>query len=324
MQLKIGNVVLKNNIILGPMAGITDLPFRILCHEMGAGLCVSEMISAKGITFRNRNTEDMLLVDEKERPTAIQLFGNDPEVCGQVAGELNGRNFDILDFNMGCPVLKVVKNHEGSALMNDPAHAGDILKAMVKASDKPVTVKIRKGFDEEHVNAVECAKYLEDAGVSAIAVHGRTREQFYSGTADWDIIAKVKEAVSIPVIGNGDVDSPEKALSLIKHTGCDGVMIGRGAQGNPWIFKRVEAFLENGEILPEPGFEEIISMVLKHAGMMVELKGELIAMRQMRSHVMWYLKGVPFAAKMRKMAGQIKTYEDLEKLMTFFAAELSV
>lgn len=313
--LKIGNVVLPNPIVLGPMAGVTDLPFRMLCHEQGAGLTVMEMVSAKGLIYNNKKTESMLKIDAGEHPVALQLFGYEADILGTVTERLEDRDYDMIDFNMGCPVLKVVKNGEGSALMKEPHVAAGIIKAMVKASKKPITVKIRKGFNSESVNAVEVAKILEDAGAAAITVHGRTREEFYSGTADWDIIRQVKEAVSIPVIGNGDVTTPELAEKMFRETGCDGVMISRGAMGNPWIFRQVVSYLEDGTIVPKPDLTELKAMIRRHARMMADEKGEFIAMRQMRSHVSWYTAGYPGAVSIRREASQIATLEELEKVL---------
>ena len=263
--LTIGGVTLKNNLILAPMAGVTDLPFRLLCSEQGAGLTGMEMVSAKAILYGNKNTEGLLSIHPQEGPVSLQLFGSDPKIVSEMAARIEERPFAVLDFNMGCPVPKIVGNGEGSALMREPKLAGEIIAAMVKAIRKPVTVKIRKGFDEAHVNAVEIAKIAEDAGAAAVAVHGRTREQFYSGRADWEIIARVKEAVSIPVIGNGDVTDGESARRMLAETGCDGVMIGRGARGNPWLFAQTAAFLEDGRILQPPSLEEKKKMMLRHA-----------------------------------------------------------
>lgn len=266
-KLKIGDVTLDNNVILAPMAGVTDLPFRLLCRKMGAGMVCMEMVSAKAIYYHNRNTEELLTIHPEERPASLQLFGSDPEILGEMAARIEERPFDILDFNMGCPVPKVVNNGEGSALMKNPKLAEELLTALVKAVKKPVTVKIRKGFDDNSINAVEIAKIAESCGVSAVAVHGRTRVQYYSGRADWDIIGQVKEAVKIPVIGNGDVDSPEAAKAILEHTGCDGVMIGRAAQGNPWIFRETVRFLEDGALIPGPDRGEKKEMVLRHAAL---------------------------------------------------------
>lgn len=273
-QLKIGNVTLPNNLILGPMAGVTDLPFRLLCKEQGAGLLCMEMVSAKAILYKNRNTEPLLTIDERENPVSLQLFGSDPEIVSSIAHSIEERPFDILDINMGCPVPKIVNNGEGSALMKDPVLAGKIIEKTVKAIKKPVTVKIRKGFDDDHVNAVEMAHIAEECGAAAVAVHGRTREQYYSGKADWEIIRQVKEAVKIPVIGNGDLNSAEDVINMSNQTGCDGFMIARGAQGNPWIFRQILHYFETGEKLEKPTLDEVADMILRQAKMMLEFKGE--------------------------------------------------
>lgn len=315
MSLKIGNVLLENNLILAPMAGVTDLPFRLLCKEQGAGLICTEMVSAKAIYFKNKNTESLMEIDERERPVSLQLFGSEPDLMAEIARQIEPRNFDILDINMGCPVPKVVNNGEGSALMKNPKLVHEIVSKVSKAIQKPVTVKIRKGFTEDSVNAVEIAKILEDAGAAAVAVHGRTREQYYSGQADWEIIRKVKEAVSIPVIGNGDVDSPLKAEALVKETGCDGIMIGRAVQGNPWLFSRILHYQQTGELLPGPGMEEIKEMILRHAKMQLEYKGNYTGMREMRKHVAWYTTGMPHSASVRRMVNEVESYEQLEELV---------
>lgn len=316
MSLKIGNVLLENNLILAPMAGVTDLPFRLLCKEQGAGLICTEMVSAKAIYFKNKNTESLMEIDERERPVSLQLFGSEPDLMAEIAKQIEPRNFDILDINMGCPVPKVVNNGEGSALMKNPKLVHKIVSKVSKAIQKPVTVKIRKGFTEDSVNAVEIAKILEDAGAAAVAVHGRTREQYYSGQADWEIIRKVKEAVSIPVIGNGDVDSPQKAEALVKETGCDGIMIGRAVQGNPWLFSRILHYQQTGELLPGPGMEEIKEMILRHAKMQLEYKGNYTGMREMRKHVAWYTTGMPHSASVRRMVNEVESYEQLEELVS--------
>ena len=314
-SLTIGNVTLSNNVILAPMAGVTDLPFRLLCKEQGAGLVCMEMISAKAVLYHNRNTEELMRILPEERPVSLQLFGSDPEIMGEIAAQIQERPFDILDINMGCPVPKVVNNGEGSALMKNPKLAEAIIRAVVGASEKPVTVKIRKGFDAEHVNAVEIAKRAEDAGAAAVAVHGRTREQFYAGEADWEIIARVKEGVSIPVIGNGDVKDAGSAVRLLAETGCDGVMVGRAARGNPWIFREITAYLENGEKQTPPTAREKCDCILKHAGLMREVKGEYTAVREMRKHVSWYTFGYPNSAKLRGKINTVESMEELERLV---------
>lgn len=313
--LKIGNVTIDCPVVLAPMAGVTDLPFRLLCREMGVGLLSMEMVSAKAILYKNRNTESLMEIAPGENPIALQLFGSDPEILGEIAAQIQNRPFDILDFNMGCPVPKVVNNQEGSALMKQPELVREIASSLVKASEKPVTVKIRKGFDDAHVNAVEIAKILEDCGVAAVAVHGRTREQYYSGKADWEIIRKVKEAVSIPVIGNGDVYSPKAAVEMLEQTGCDGVMIGRAAQGNPWLFREIRHYLETGEELPRPSMDEVKEMILRHARLQVEYKGPDVGMREMRKHVAWYTAGFPHSAKLRSEVNAVGTLEELGELL---------
>ena len=315
-HLKIGNVELENRYILGPMAGVTDLPFRLLCREQGAGLLCMEMVSAKAIYYNNRNTESLLEIHPDERPVSLQLFGSDPKIMSEMAKRIEERPFAILDVNMGCPVPKVVKNGEGSALMKNPKLVYEIVSALVKAIDKPVTVKIRKGFDDDHVNAVEIAKIIEEAGAAAVAVHGRTREQYYSGKADWNIIRQVKEAVSIPVIGNGDVTSPQKADELVRQTGCDGVMIARGAQGNPWIFSELTQWEETGELPLRPDKDEIRKMMLRHARLQLEYKGEFSGIREMRKHVAWYTKGLKGAARLRERVNAVESLEELENLLT--------
>ena len=315
MKLKIGSVTLDNNLILAPMAGVTDLPFRLLCKEQGAGLICTEMISAKAIHFKNKNTESLMEIDERERPVSLQLFGSDPDLMADIAAQIEHRNFDILDINMGCPVPKVVNNGEGSALMKNPRLIHEIIHKVSGAIKKPVTVKFRKGFTEDCVNAVEIARIAQDAGAAAVAVHGRTREQYYSGKADWDIIRQVKEAVSIPVIGNGDVDSPEKAKQMQQETGCDGIMIGRAVRGNPWLFSRILHYQETGELLPKPDIREVKEMMLRHARLQLEYKGEYTGMREMRKHVAWYTAGMPHSAAVRRLVNEVESYEQLEELV---------
>jgi tRNA-dihydrouridine synthase B len=315
-ELQIGNVKLENDLILGPMAGVTDLPFRLLCKEQGAGLLCMEMVSAKGIMYNNKNTKFLLTIDERERPVSLQLFGSDADIISEQAKRIEELPFDILDINMGCPVPKIVNNGDGSALMKNPLLAGEIIEKTARAIQKPVTVKIRKGFDEEHINAVEMAHIAQEAGAAAIAVHGRTREQYYSGKADWEIIRKVKEAVKIPVIGNGDVWTPQDAIDMRKQTGCDGVMIGRGAQGNPWIFKQILHYEQTGELLEKPSPQEVTEMILRHAKMQMEFKGEYIGMREIRKHAAWYTAGYKNSAKLRGKINETETYEELKELLS--------
>ena len=314
-KLKIGNVELANPYILAPMAGVTDLPFRLLCKEQGAGLLCMEMVSAKAIQYNNKNTRALLEIHPEEEPVSLQLFGSDSDVISEIAKRIEDLPFAILDINMGCPVPKIVRNGEGSALMNQPKLVHEIVSKTVKAIQKPVTVKIRKGFNDESINAVEIAKIIEDAGAAAVAVHGRTREQYYSGKADWDIIRQVKETVSIPVIGNGDVVSGESALAMMRETGCDGVMIGRGAQGNPWIFSELVEYEKTGVMPERPSNEELKEMMLRHARLQIQYKGEYLGIREMRKHVSWYTTGLKNSAKLRGEINAVESYAELVELL---------
>ena len=311
--MKIGNVTLKKNVVAAQMAGVTDLPFRLLLKEQGAGLVCSEMVSAKAIYYNNKNTEALMLTDERERPFSLQLFGSEPELMADMVKKIEGRPFDMIDINMGCPVPKVVNNGEGSALMKQPLLAGRMIEAMAKVTKKPVTVKMRKGFDDTCINAVEMAHIAQESGAAMVTVHGRTREQYYHGKADWDIIRQVKEAVSIPVIGNGDIDSPEAAQAIFRQTGCDGIMIGRGLQGNPWLISQILYGKQ------KPTLEEVVAMILRHARMQIEFSGEYLGIRQMRKHVAWYTTGYPGSSKLRGMVNRVESMAALEELLGQYA-----
>ncbi len=310
-DLRIGDVTMDGNLILAPMAGVTDLPFRLLCKEEGASLLYTEMISAKGIYYGNKNTELLWTIDERERPVTLQLFGSEPQLLADIAMRIEGRNFDIIDINMGCPVPKIVNNGEGSALMNDMALAGRIIDAVSRAVKKPVTVKFRKGFDKDSDTAGEFARMAEYYGAAAVAVHPRTRQQFYSGKADWDVLRRVKKAVSIPVIGNGDIYDVTDIKAMYEQTGVDAFMIGRGARGNPWIFGRAKEYIRTGKILPQPTVSDICEMMLKHARMNIEYKGEYTGIREMRKHAAWYTQGLANSARFRDRLSHIESYDEL-------------
>ncbi|MCC0658034.1 tRNA dihydrouridine synthase DusB [Clostridioides sp. ES-S-0123-01] len=309
--MKIGNLELKNKVFLSPMAGVTDLPFRLICKEQECGLLYTEMINGKALCYDDENTKKMLKIEKEEHPVAVQIFGSEPDFMGRAAEIMNEYPNEILDINMGCPAPKVVKNGDGSALMKNPKLAEQVLKAVVKNSKKPVTLKIRKGWDDNSINAVEIAKIAEACGISALAIHGRTREQYYTGKADWNIIADIKKNLNIPVIGNGDVFTIEDSINMLDKTGCDAIMIGRGAQGNPWIFKRINHYMNTGEILPEPTLNEKISTAIKHLKLAVEEHGEYVAVREMRKHIAWYLKGLRNSARLRDEINKIEDYQEV-------------
>lgn len=312
---------LKDKLILAPMAGVTDLPFRLLCKEQGCDVLYTEMVSAKAVLYKNRNTEPLMTYQQQEHPIGLQLFGSEPEVMAKIASQVQERGYDFIDINMGCPVPKIVNNNEGSALMKQPKLVGEIVSAMVKATKIPITVKIRKGFDENRVNAVEIARIIEESGASAVAVHGRLRSEYYSGQADWNTIRQVKEAVHIPVIGNGDLTSPQDVLRMREETGCDAFMIGRGAKGNPFIFSQMKTYFEKGYIPEKPSLSDMVQVMLRHAHMMVEYKGEFTGIHEMRKHVAWYTTGYPRSSKLRDQVNHVESFQELEDLLWSWVAD---
>lgn len=314
--MQIGSVKLDNNVFLAPMAGVTDISFRVLCKRQGCGLTYTEMVSAKGLHYKSDNTAELLEISPEEKPAAAQVFGSEPELVAKAASHAAAGGAQIIDINMGCPTPKIVRNGDGSALMRNPELVREIVRSAVKAAGVPVTIKIRKGWDDESVNAVEIASIAASEGAAAVTVHGRTREQFYSGTADWGIIKKVKAAVPIPVIGNGDITKPGDALRMLEETGCDAVMIGRGAQGNPWIFKRTIEYLAKGILLPEPTYRERVEMIMTHMDMVTLIKGEGIGVKEMRKHAAWYLKGIPGSTRIKTEIFRITAYAEVKKLLS--------
>ncbi|ADL08798.1 tRNA dihydrouridine synthase DusB [Thermosediminibacter oceani] len=311
-------------VFLAPMAGITDLPFRTICKELGADVVITEMVSTRGIYYNDSKTAALLTIDPCEHPIGVQLFGNDPEFFAHAVKKIEDIPFDFININMGCPTPKIVKNGDGCALMKDPELAGKIIEATAKASDRPVTVKIRKGWDEDSANAVEFSRMAQESGAAMVIIHGRTREQFYSGKADWDIIRRVKEAVSIPVIGNGDVFSAQDAAKMLEYTGCDGVMVGRGALGNPFIFREIKHFLKTGEKLPPPALEEKKEVIFKHLDMALEFHGERVGILEMRKHIAWYLKGLPHSSAVKQKIQQSKHADEIKYLLDEYFRKLGL
>jgi tRNA-dihydrouridine synthase B len=320
--MKIGNVELVNNVFLAPMAGITDMAYRAICKQFGCGLTYTEMVSAKGLYYKSENTKELMALAPEEQPAAIQIFGSEPDILASIAAEVQAAGADIIDINMGCPTPKIVRNGDGCALMQKPELVAEIVKKVTAAVTVPVTIKIRKGWDENSVNAVGIALAAEENGAKAVTVHGRTREQFYTGKADWEIIKKVKQALKIPVIGNGDVVSPETAKEMLEMTGCDAIMIGRGAEGNPWIFKSVIEYLSSGILLPDPSHTEKIEMALYHLKQITLLKGEDVGIKEMRKHIAWYLKGLPGSSVIKAEVFKLDQVEDVKKMLHNYLLEL--
>jgi tRNA-dihydrouridine synthase B len=322
IHMKIGSLTIENPLFLAPMAGVTDLPFRKLCREQGCGVVYTEMVSAKGLYYGSEHTEDLMEIHPEEHPIGIQIFGSDPLIMARMAEKISETDAELIDINMGCPAPKIVRNGEGSALMRNPELVSRIVREVSKASSKPVTVKIRKGWDEKSVNAEEIAQIAEEAGAAAVTVHGRTREQFYTGTADWDIIRRVKSRLSIPVIGNGDIFSAQAAADMKNITNCDGVMAARGAQGNPWLFREILSLMETGEVPAPPGPDERINTALRHLHMLTALKGEKIGVCEMRKHIAWYLKGLKDSGRIRRQVNTITTVSKLEEVLNGYKEEL--